>query len=77
VVTIDVRDTGRGIPREEHERIFEPFLQVEDASATLGAGLGLAIARRLSVLMDGMLTVESTVGAGSTFRLTLPVAAPV
>src|SRR5262249_50746560 len=51
VVTIHVRDTGRGIPPEEHERIFEPFLQVEGASTTLGAGLGLAIARRLSVLM--------------------------
>ena len=74
VVAIAVRDTGAGIAAEDHARFFEPFRQVEGAAARLGAGLGLAIARRLATLMDGTLTVESAVDLGSTFRLTLPLA---
>ena len=73
-IRVAVRDTGMGIAAENHERIFESFRQVENASSALGAGLGLAIARRLSTLMGGSLTVESALGAGATFWLTLPVA---
>ncbi len=73
-VRIAIRDTGIGIAPEDHERIFETFRQVETASSALGAGLGLAIARRLSTLMGGALTVESALGAGATFCLTLPAA---
>ena len=71
-VRIAVRDSGPGIAPDDQERIFEPFRQVEGANAKLGAGLGLAIARRLSELMKGTLTVDSTLGVGSTFWVTLP-----
>jgi PAS domain S-box-containing protein len=70
---IAVADTGRGIPAGEHERIFEPFVQL-DASSTRaheGTGLGLAISRDLARAMNGELTVESTLGEGSVFTLRL------
>ena len=73
-----VRDNGRGIPSERLESIFEPFVQVdqrEDSKLRQGVGLGLAIARQLARGMGGELAVESEVGAGSSFTLTLPVRA--
>ena len=73
-VSIAVRDTGRGISPGQHESIFEPFVQV-DASLTRrtgGTGLGLAIARKLATAMGGTLAVQSALGSGSTFTLTLP-----
>ncbi len=73
-VTIDVWDTGIGIPPAAQEAIFEPFRQVDGDRAALGTGLGLAIARRLSELMGGTLDVDSAPGRGSTFRLTLAAA---
>ena len=77
-VRISVRDTGIGIPAERLDEIFEPFVQV-DSSLTRragGAGLGLAIASRLARAMEGRVSVESTLGRGSTFTLTLPRAQP-
>jgi signal transduction histidine kinase len=74
-VAIAVVDTGIGIPVDKLETIFEEFEQV-DASSTRahgGTGLGLAIARRLARLMGGELRAQSTLGAGSTFTLTLPL----
>jgi signal transduction histidine kinase len=73
-VRVFVRDTGIGIPADQLDRIFEPFVQVRaDLTRTAeGTGLGLAISRDLARGMGGDLTAESTVGAGSTFTLTLP-----
>jgi signal transduction histidine kinase len=73
-VAISVSDTGIGIPAQQMERIFEPFVQAERALHTgdQGVGLGLAISRQLARAMGGTLTVESAVGVGSTFTLTLP-----
>ena len=73
-VHLKVRDTGVGISDEQLERIFEPFVQADRSlrSATEGVGLGLAISRELARGMGGDLTVESVVGVGSTFTLTLP-----
>jgi signal transduction histidine kinase len=74
LVRVDVRDTGPGIGAEQLDAIFEPFVQV-DASLTRragGTGLGLAIARQLAAAMGGTVTVQSAVGEGSTFSLTLP-----
>jgi signal transduction histidine kinase len=71
---INVSDTGRGIPADHIERIFEPFVQVPGASASgaqKGFGLGLAISRELSRRMNGDLTAVSTVGVGSTFTVRL------
>jgi PAS domain S-box-containing protein len=69
MVALRVTDSGPGIPREWLERIFEPFVQLDSGLTRKaeGAGLGLAISRRLARLMGGDLTVESTTGNGSTF----------
>ena len=73
-VFITVTDTGRGIPADKLEVIFEPFVQVERALTreTEGSGLGLAISRQLARAMHGELTVTSELGTGSVFTLTLP-----
>jgi signal transduction histidine kinase len=74
VLRIRVRDTGPGIAPEERERIFEEFHRAAGSPAS-GMGLGLAISRRIARLLGGDLTLESQVGAGSTFALWLPVSA--
>ena len=73
-VRIHVRDTGAGISAEELERIFEPFVQVDQRLTRphAGVGLGLAISRDLARGMGGDLTAESVPRVGSTFTLTLP-----
>jgi signal transduction histidine kinase len=76
-VRLRVTDTGRGIPADQLERIFQPFVQVDrhrTPGSQQGVGLGLAISRDLARGMSGDLTAESTVGVGSTFTLTLPAA---
>ena len=75
-VRIGVRDTDIGIAADQQERIFEPFVQVGRtlSAPSEGTGLGLAISRDLARGMGGELTVESTLGVGSTFTLTLPTA---
>ncbi|MGQ0640832.1 MAG: GAF domain-containing sensor histidine kinase [Gemmatimonadaceae bacterium] len=76
-VRILVIDTGAGIPSDKLETIFEPFVQVNRTLSTTndGVGLGLAISRDLARAMGGDLTVESRVGAGSTFTVHLKRAA--
>ena len=68
---IEVVDQGVGIADDDIVRIFEEFVQVSESKQP-GTGLGLPISRRLAQLLDGSLTVCSTPGEGSTFRLTLP-----
>ena len=75
-VVIAVRDTGVGISAEDQARIFEEFTQVGTGKAQEGTGLGLALTRRLVELHGGQLTVESTLGAGSTFSVRLPLRQP-
>jgi PAS domain S-box-containing protein len=72
---VEVRDTGRGIPPDQLERVFDPFVQVDrhlTPASQQGVGLGLAISRDLAVGMGGVLTAASEVGAGSRFTLLLP-----
>lgn len=71
---VDVTDRGRGIPGSEHERVFEPFMRLEDPlrMTTSGVGVGLYIARRLAREMDGDVTLRSRPGTGSTFTVELP-----
>ena len=73
-VDIVVADSGRGVPADKLESIFEPFVQVraEASKPNEGTGLGLAISRNLARGMDGELSVTSEVDVGSTFTLTLP-----
>ncbi len=72
---ISVSDTGIGIPPHARELIFEEFRQLDGAStrAYAGTGLGLAITRNLVRIMDGQITVDSKLGQGSTFTVTLPL----
>ncbi len=71
-VLVEVRDTGSGIPPENLERIFEPFFTTKPAGE--GTGLGLSVSHTIVTQMGGTIQVESEVGRGSTFRITLPLA---
>ena len=75
-VAIDVVDTGIGIAATDRERIFEEFFQVRSEEAAAGSrrgmGLGLAIVRRFAELLGHDVTLESTVGLGSRFRVIVP-----
>lgn len=66
-----IADQGKGIDPQDHERIFEKFERV-DASEPGGSGLGLYIARRLARAMGGEISVDSALGQGARFTLTLP-----
>jgi signal transduction histidine kinase len=74
---LEVRDRGRGIAPEHHQRIFERFYRVDEGrtrgeSTTAGTGLGLAIVKHLVERMHGTVTVTSTLGRGASFRVELP-----
>lgn len=68
-----VRDTGRGIAREERERIFGEFVRLSSARGVDGFGLGLSIVDRLVKLLGGRISLESRPGEGSRFIVTVPV----
>ena len=71
---IDVRDNGPGIPPEDIANVFQPFVQVgSQAHKQQGTGLGLSISRQYARIMGGDITVTSTPGKGSVFRLRLPI----
>ena len=72
---VEVEDTGPGIAPDQLEAVFERFRQVGDTltSKPEGAGLGLPISREIAQSHGGSLTVTSTPGEGSCFRLTLPI----
>jgi PAS domain S-box-containing protein len=74
-VVVEVRDEGEGIAAADMEKIFDEFVQLGKTQLTEGTGLGLPISRRLAEMLQGSLEVESEVGVGSTFRLTLPATA--
>jgi signal transduction histidine kinase len=75
-VGVSVSDRGNGIPPEALSHLFERFYRVEGAGVGVkGAGLGLFICKSLVEAHGGQITVESVLGAGSTFSFTLPVLA--
>jgi CheY-like chemotaxis protein len=73
-VIVEVHDNGVGIAPQVRGRIFEPFFTTKPVG--IGTGLGLAICHGIVTALGGSLTVESEVGAGSTFRVELPAARP-
>jgi signal transduction histidine kinase len=68
-VQLEVADTGIGIPPERHHQIFEPLQTTKPG----GTGLGLYIVQEVMTAHGGQIAVQSTVGAGTTFTLTLPL----
>jgi len=77
-ITIQISDTGSGIPTEELDRIFDRFYQVDNSLTRQGegTGIGLALVQELVKLMQGSVAVESAVGVGTTFKITLPYTPP-
>ncbi len=73
VLCFSVADNGIGISEEFKLKLFEPFTQAQASSGRIGSGLGLAITRNLVHLMEGNLSVESRLGAGSCFTVELPL----
>ena len=76
-ITLEVHDTGEGIPPQERQRIFERFYRIDKARsrAAGGTGLGLSLVRHATQRLGGTVSVDSELGVGSTFRIDLPVAA--
>jgi len=74
-IALSVRDSGPGIPREQCEAVFEEFTRL-DPHAQPGAGIGLAISRRIARRLGGDLTLASDEGGSSTFTLWLPPSQP-
>jgi osomolarity two-component system, sensor histidine kinase SLN1 len=75
IFQFEVEDTGPGIPEEQQQRIFEPFVQGDLGLSKKygGTGLGLSICAQLAALMGGSITLKSEVGVGSTFMMQLPL----
>jgi len=73
--SIQVSDTGPGIPKEAQQMVFEAFRQVE-GNTRGGSGLGLSIVSQLTTLMKGKVELQSEIGKGSTFTVTLPLTKP-
>jgi two-component system sensor histidine kinase ChiS len=75
-ITIKVRDNGKGISSEELKLIFEPFFQSSDTDIKTGSGIGLHYTKQLTEAMSGKISVESKLGEGSVFSVSLPVKQP-
>jgi signal transduction histidine kinase len=76
VIVVSVLDRGSGVPPGDLDRVFEPFYRPDSTvrSGTEGAGLGLAVCRRLVEMQGGRIWAEPREGGGAAFRFTLPLA---
>lgn len=72
-LTLSVKDTGKGMTTEDKRKVFQAFARLGNAQGIEGAGLGLSITKELVALLDGEIHVNSTVGKGSIFTVTIPV----
>ena len=73
-ITVEVKDSGIGIPENAIKKIFQPFYRVDESRHTEGFGLGLSLASRIIKLHKGTLNVNSSVGKGTTFIISFPAA---
>ena len=74
---IDVVDTGMGIPEDQLNHLFDPFNRLEAGQGDIeGTGIGMTISKKLIEVMNGSIGVESTLGSGSTFYISLPTCKP-
>ena len=77
-LSVEISDTGAGIPLEAQARIFEPFMQVDGSPTrrTSGTGLGLSISKQLVSMMQGQIKLKSEISKGSTFIVEIPIEPP-
>ena len=73
MLTLSVKDTGKGMTREEKQKVFHAFTRLKSAQGIEGTGLGLSITQELVSLLGGEIILHSTQGKGSTFIVTIPV----
>ena len=73
VLTVAVKDTGRGMTYEETQKAFRAFTRLDSSHGVDGTGLGLSITRELTKLLGGRIVLQSAVGKGSTFTVTIPL----
>ena len=73
MLTLSVKDTGKGMTDEEKQKVFQAFTRLKSAQGIEGTGLGLSITQELVSLLDGEIILHSTLGKGSTFIVTIPI----
>ena len=71
-VTFRIQDQGIGIPKEDQKQLFQPFYRANNVGAIPGTGLGLVIVKKCVETHGGQISLESEVGVGTTFTVTLP-----
>ena len=73
ILTLSVKDTGKGMTDEEKQKVFQAFTRLKSAHGIEGTGLGLSITQELVSLLGGEIILHSTLGKGSTFIVTIPI----
>ena len=69
---VSIADTGIGIPQDEIKNVFVPFYRSKNATSYTGSGIGLSICQRIVKVLNGKISVQSEIGAGSTFTVEIP-----
>lgn len=73
MLNFSITDTGVGIKKEDQQKIFEAFVQLNNEINHTGSGLGLTIAKQITKLLNGKISVKSVLGRGTQFNLRIPI----